>query len=838
MKSSHSKSTLHIFTLASLLISLISGAVFVTPVQAVTHTVSDCAAPSGAAGRLVDEITAASSGDTINFSCSGTITLAATITIAKNLTMDGTGQTVTISGNNAVRVMQVSGGTALTLNNLTIANGSVTSDNGGGIYSSGTLTITNSTFFHNSATSFLGGGGGIYSDAGTLTVTNSTFSNNIETSSLSGGGGIYNNVGTASITNSTFSGNSAPAGFGGGIYNNAGTVTIRNTIVANNSGGSCGGVITDSGNNIDDGETCGWGVSASGTKSNTNPNLGPLANNGGPTQTFALFTGSPAIDGVTFNGSNGAPSTDQRGVARPHGAGYDIGAFEAEVQTGPTLIVNTIADTDDGSCDLLGQGISNKDCTLREAINAANAQAGANTITFSVSGTIKLGSTLPNITAAGGALTMDGTGRTVVISGGSAVRVLSVDASASLTLNNLTIANGKYSGGGGVLNGGTLTITNSTFSGNSGGIGGGIYNFGTTNITNSTFSGNSAVNSAGGVYNFGTTNITNSTFSGNSAASGGGIENNGGTLTITNSTFSGNSSTGLTSAGGGIFTNFGITTITNSTFSGNSASADGGGVSSNGMLAITNSVFSGNSATAGGGGGIYIVVGTATITNSTFSGNSATQGGGVFTNGGTQTTITNSTFSINSATSSAGGVGTVVGTLIIANSTFSNNSANFGGGIENNSGTATILNSTFSGNSDSGWGAAVATWNGGITPRTTIRNTILANSAGFGFDCYNPISGTLIGSNNIIEKSSSCTSIATITSDPNLGALANNGGPTQTFALLTGSPALNTGNDAICAAAPVSNTSQNGVTRPQGPHCDIGAFELRLFNIFLPLILR
>ncbi len=123
----------------------------------------------------------------------------------------------------------------------------------------------------------------------------------------------------------------------------------------------------------------------------TNPLLGALANNGGSTPTFALLTSSPAIDGVTFSAPNGAPSTDQRGVARPQGVRYDIGAFEGSAtQAGPAFIVNASADTNDGFCDVLGQGIGNHDCTLREAINAANALAGANTITFSVSGTITL----------------------------------------------------------------------------------------------------------------------------------------------------------------------------------------------------------------------------------------------------------------------------------------------------------------------------------------------------------------------------------------------------------------------------------------------------------------
>ena len=612
--------------------------------------------------EAINAANALTGANTITFSVSGTITLASTlpiITDAAGLTMDGTGQTLTISGNNAVRVMQVGAGALLTLNNLTIANGIGTGQGGGGISNSGTATITNSTFSGNSAPGGFGGGilnngigstltiansifsgnsgtgSGIFNDSGTLTITNSTFSGNtgssvynsgapltitnstfsgnsatggsgagvfnggttltITNSTFSGnsanngsGAGVFNNGGPLTITNSTFSGNSATGGFGAAIKNNnvASQVTLRNTIVANSIGaGSCNGGITNGGNNIDDGTTCGWGT-ASGSRSSTNPLLGALANNGGPTQTFALLTSSPAIDGVTFSAPNGAPSTDQRGVARPQGVRYDIGAFEgSETQAGAAFIVNTTADTNDGFCDISGQGIGNKDCSLREAINAANALTGANTITFSVSGTITLASTLPIITDAAG-LTMDGTGQTLTISGNNAVRVMQVGVGASLTLNNLTIANGNApaGSGGGISNfSSTLTITNSTFSGNSatGGSGGGINNnSGTLTIANSTFSGNSTV---GGF--------------------GGGVSNNGGTLTITNSTFAGNSANG--GAGGGIFTGGG-TLITNSTFSGNSGTGgSGAGVYNNGIGGVTlrNTIVA-NSVGAGNCGGV------------------------------------------------------------------------------------------------------------------------------------------------------------------------------------------------------------------------------------------
>jgi len=334
-------------------------AVLAPTAHAATYTVTNLNnAGVGSLRQAVIDANAAAGADIINFSISGTITLVSSlpdITDAAGLTIDGTGHTVTISGNNSVRVTAVSVGTSLTLNNLTIANGSAVT--GGGIYNYGSLTVTNSTFSGNSAeedgggilnnninasltmltitnSTFSGnsageeGGGGISNNNGTVTITNSTFSGNSADNGEGGGnGGGIANADTVTVVNSTFSGNSA-GGLGGGIYTLSGTVTISNTIIANSaSGGNCSGTITNGGNNIDDLTTCGWG-STNGSMSGTDPLLGPLASNGGPTQTMALLTGSPAIDGVTFSSPNGAPATDQRGVSRPQISGFDIGAYE------------------------------------------------------------------------------------------------------------------------------------------------------------------------------------------------------------------------------------------------------------------------------------------------------------------------------------------------------------------------------------------------------------------------------------------------------------------------------------------------------------------------------
>ena len=248
------------------------------------------------------------------------------------------------------------------------------------------------------------------------------------------------------------------------------------------------------------------------------------------------------------------------------------------------------------------------------------------------------------------------------------------------------------------------------------------------------------------------------------------------------------------------------------------------------MLVLQNiTVANGQSTDVGGG---VSNAGVLLIINSTFSGNSATNAGGGLFNAGTVSMV-DSTFSGNTTPSDGGGTDNL-GTITVVNSTFSNNSAGYGGGLSNNSGTATILNSTFSGNTATlGSGGALSTWNGGsTTPVTTLRNTILANSLAGG-DCWNGLGdGTLIGGNNIIETTSNCGSIATLTSDPRLGTLS--GSPAY-YPLGSGSPAIDAGDDPTCAAAPVDFGSQNRVPRPQGPHCDIGSFELPLTSVFRSL---
>jgi len=238
--------------------------------------------------------------------------------------------------------------------------GNVASQNGAGVSAPPeganrtAVTIANSTIANNRVTggAIEGLGGGIYV-LGKFSMVNSTVTGNTAESAglVVQGGGILLAVDPASlegsegtIVNSTIAGNSVGVGgIGGGlaVYNptpevgGSATLLLRNTIVAGNTGpagpSDCGAVaMLTSDHNLSSDASCMF--TDPGSKQNVNPQLGPLANNGGETDTLALLEGSPAINAGT---NADCPATDQRGVARPQGPACDIGAFEWMAATTP-----------------------------------------------------------------------------------------------------------------------------------------------------------------------------------------------------------------------------------------------------------------------------------------------------------------------------------------------------------------------------------------------------------------------------------------------------------------------------------------------------------------------
>ena len=550
-----------------------------------------------------------------------------------------------------------------------------------------------------------------------------------------------------------------------------GTVAVRNTIIVGNDSSDSysdvsGTFISEGYNLIGTTSAGGSGFGSTGDQigaSAAQVNLGPLQDNGGPTLTMKPGPGSVAIDqGKRGLDANNQPiNTDQRGQPRPvdlagpnavGGDGSDIGAVEGGLpQTGSTFIVTNTSEHDDGNC-------TNDDCTLLEALNAANANADANTITFAP-GVI---GTIPNSVTVGLAIT-----NPVTIVGPGA-QILAVAGKTGTRVFNVTGANVRISGltmkdatsgfnGGGITNSGQLTLSDCVISNNhnSGSVGseldgGGIYNSAgaTLTLTRCVLSGNGAQSYGGAVYNSGTVAATDCSFSTNTAGvHGGAFWNNGA---------AGNANL----------------TLTNCTLNANSCSGSGGAIFSSGY----------NSGHA-----------TATLTNCTLDHNVASQYGGAIYSDGTENgnaalTVTNCTFNQNSASLGFGGIAidgmnnnsTGIATLLIRN---------------------TILRSGASGNNLNNDGGSITS--GGYN---------LSNDSAGGDAAKGP--GGLLNATGDQRNT-----------DPLLDTLKNNGGTTNTVALLAGSPAINAGNDANAPSTDQRGYFRTGVS-------DIGAFE---FNGVVPL---
>jgi predicted outer membrane repeat protein len=404
--------------------------------------------------------------------------------------------------------------------------------------------------------------------------------------------------------------------------------------------------------------------------------------------------------------------------------------------------------------------------------------------------------------------------------------------------------------GGGILSQGGLTVTHSTFSGNTAESGGGIYSTGTALLSNVTFIGNRALGgSAGGGLYFGTTGnvtVTDSVLASNTATGtlgyGGAIYiESPGTDALLSVTLSSNSA----KVGGGIYT-IGTATLSNSTLSGNSA-IEGGGIDSLVSITLNAVKLIGNAASYGGG--MNHVIGTATLTNTTFSSNTAANRGGGISNNGSAI-MSGLTLLGNSADSSGGIYNS--NRVTLSNSTLSGNStSNQGGGIYN-SGSMALTNVTLHNRASLTGMANNLYLNVGVI---ILTNTIVDFAASFGTNCFGggaPKSGS--GGHNAANDTSCGLTATGDQQGPNvqilLGPLANHSGPTLTQLPRHGSAAIDHGDNAVCAAAPISNLDQRGVLRPLDGNgaaiaiCDIGAVERQPSDsdlvpwIYLPLIQR
>ncbi|MBN2005513.1 MAG: DUF11 domain-containing protein [Anaerolineae bacterium] len=737
-------------------------------------------------------------------------------------------------GSRNVRIFSVAPDTMLTLSHLSVVSGTASNGLGGGIYSEGDLTLQDCVLSDNFASN---AGGGVYNDGGVLIVQSSTFSNNhagqgggisnqnggtvtithstfiannasahgaaifnaniltlqnstlTDNDAMTAGGGIYDSGGAVTLQNSTIAYNKAPSG--SAIYQEGaltmtnctlyrnwgdglvvlGTLNYRNTLISSVGGMDCDADYGEIGDNIHN-------LVADGTCDpmfSGDPLLGPLADNGGDTQTLMPLPGSLAIEG---GDADTCPATDQRGVTRPQGFVCDIGAVEAPAQ--PVLrVTKSVTPT----MDVPYHGAVTYTLTLAN-IGAVSAPAAS--LTDTLPPQVDFGSWSENhgATVAGDAIAWDGSvsagGRitftftasqtgdygeivpnTVYVSDGS--QVFSDTAAFRVGCTPAyTVQNANDSGAGslrqgiaGVCPGGTIDFAADAA----------IYLNSRLFITKSlTIDGSShAIKVSGDSGNDGTRDVGVfeinynrvvtlshlSVVSGSlSNYSGAGIHNKG-ILTVLNSTIAGN---GVGYGGGGIY-NYGVLVMRNSTVADNYGGTEAGGLYNAGVLTITNSTFSGNRARYNGGG-IVNNVGTAFLEFVTLSGNIAD---------------------------------------------FDNTGSGKGGGISNGYGaTMTLVSTIVVGNEAPG------------TPGNA--------------DCFSDAL-LISGGYNLLGQNTGCPSITSdiTTTNPLLDILADNGGDTWTRALVAGSPAIDAVPPVSCTVA----TDQRGLARPfpVGGNCDIGAYE-------------
>jgi parallel beta-helix repeat protein len=455
--------------------------------------------------------------------------------------------------------------------------------------------------------------------------------------------------------------------------------------------------------------------------------------------------------------------------------------------------VNALTDTGAGS-GLAGD--------LRYCIT--HATSGNDTITFGVTGTIQLESALPALNAS---VTIQGPGASQLTvepdpNSRPFFDIFTVGSAANVQITGLTIAHGNS----GIDDSGSVTISNSTIS-NNGDTGILIHNSGSATISNSAISNNTYY----GIENFGSATVSNSTFS----SEGYGIANarSASVLTVSNSTFS--------SDGNGI-ANYGSATVSNSTLT-----LCGGPpyIPHNEAGAIYNS-------------------GNLTVNNSTISGNRAV---------GTAATITGSGGAYSPGDGMGGGIYMAGGTLSINSSTLVNNQAlggsttfgypftagnGYGGGLYIAGGTVTIDHSTLAGNQASGGGHpyggfAGTGYGGGIynaagPSALQMHDTILADdTADVAADLDGSVSS--LGYNLFGNSAGGSGFVASdlLNLDPKLGPLQYNGGPTQSMALLAGSPAIDAGDNS---GAPDYDQRGPGFPRVVNGIIDIGAFEVQPAN--------
>jgi CSLREA domain-containing protein len=742
----------------------------------------------------------------------------------------------------------ISYGTTTTLTNCTISNNQSSGVGGGFHIAQGALNLTNCTVANNQASGSQGGG--IYVGGTAFLKNTIVASNSASTSSNIAGNSVdpsssYNfigNSGTGGLTNGTNSNQVTSASpLLDVLANNGGymqTIALLAGSPALDKGAAVAGLTTDQrgqprpfdltgiaaasgGDNSDIGAyeaqvTCNAITLSALSVPNGTQGVSYLrtitASGGTAPYTFAVTGGSLptglslASDG-TLSGIPTVAGTYNFTVTATymtfgHGCtGSQAYTITISACSGTqTFTVNDLGDAadanpGDGVCATAG-GV----CTLRAAIQEFDAlNACTHVINFSVSGTISM-STVGDSQYGPSALLINRTttlnGNGVILernSGVTRLRLFYVTPTGNLTLNNVTLRNGKALGG----NGGT----GGRAGGGGAGLGGAIFNEGTLTINRSTLTANTAQGGNGG------------SGSGSQGSGGGGMAADGG---------NGGGTDGAN--GGGPNGGLGSTVSGTAGGNGGNGGGGGGGKGSNGGDggfgggggSSGNTGFGRNGGFGGGGGSGSSAGGSNNLGGfgggngggNTAGGGGAGLGGALFNNYQGIITITNSTFSANTVTAGSGG----------------GSPSALGSGLFNRNGTVTLVSSTFN---DSVYhlGAANTDTSGG-TSRSGGTLTLLNNIIS---TCSNN-SGTVTGplaNKNLIQTNSGCDTPA-FTSNPLLTPLGNYGGQTQTHALLAGSPAIDAGDNSVTGAPYNLTTDQTGFARQVNGTVDIGAYESQL----------
>jgi hypothetical protein len=723
-----------------------------------------------------------------------------------------------------------------------------TSHDGGAVYNNGSLSISGTTFDGNTldsapASCLYSRGGAIYNDKdGTLSVDGSVFTSN----AAYDGGAIFNNstYGQATLTNDTFTGNLgctgttgcpfgggySAAGNGGALYDNDGPgISIMNTTFSQNvvggkvpaSSGQGGALDLNAGRPVITGSTFTSNVAGGGTDCSYGEGgaiqhnaqsleldddtfTGNAAGGDDEGEGGAIYVGNPLTgtnDAFTSNSVIGTGS-----ACAPQGEAYG-GAIYANID--PIVLTNSSFESNavTSSNDSEGGAIYANTATLSNDTFTSNTASGTGANNANV------------VDAYGGAVYVDGTGSLV-------------SSNDTFSSNTAAIAgaNAAEADGGAVDDTGTtLSSTHDTFASNvSSGTAGFPY------VTGGAISGGAA------------STIRSDAFTGNAAR--GPYETYGGAVysyesgnTISASTFSSNVASGSPGDGGAIYDYLGLT-INGSVLSGNGASFAGGGLFADSTDYVYDSTISANVVTAagqyGGGGGVYLnnasLIENSTISRNTVTATSAQGGGGAIYNRGGMV---------------------LVGSTIWGNSALGTVAGSGGGGVFNNN-DATIQNTTISGNSSATDGGGFETYDPSLAYAVQLVNvTVFQNgAAGSGGNIDNPYvmsltnsivaggmasagadianGGTLAsGDYNVIATLPSSHALSGATShnkqaDPQLLALATNGGPTLTNADQTASPGRAMIPYALgCGPGGGPSSDQRGFTRGTGGLCDAGAYE-------------